>query len=110
MPFRVISDCFGSMLMDKVGKPVSGSMPSTPSYTVDDATATYTVRAANEMGGLSAPSAVATITSGIETIDNTAAHAVPEAIYTLDGKRISQLHRGLNIVRHGDGHIVKVLK
>ena len=82
----------------------------TPSYTVDDATATYTVRAANEMGGLSAPSAVATITSGIETIDNTAAHAVPEAIYTLDGKRISQLHRGLNIVRHGDGHIVKVLK
>ena len=81
-----------------------------PAYTVDDATATYTVRAANEMGGLSAPSAVATITSGIETIDNTAAHAVPEAIYTLDGKRISQLHRGLNIVRHGDGHIVKVLK
>ena len=80
------------------------------SYTVDDATATYTIRAANEMGGLSASSAAASITDGIETVNSETINSVPETIYTIDGKRLGKMQRGVNIVRQADGRIVKVIK
>ena len=92
----------------KDGQIVAFTKEST--YTVDDATAIYTIRAANEMGGLSAASAAASITDGIETINSETVNSVPEAIYTIDGKRLGQMQRGVNIVRQADGRIVKVIK
>ncbi len=69
----------------------------------------YTVRAANEMGGLSEPSASAEVTStGIKTV-NTAKDNAVEAIYTIDGKRVSQPQKGVNIVRMSDGSIKKIM-
>lgn len=68
----------------------------------------YTVRAANQMGGLSEASAVAANTDGIETIDGQGTPVV-EAVFTADGKRVGRLQRGLNIVRMSNGTIRKVL-
>ena len=67
----------------------------------------YAVRAANEMGGLSAPGYVGGENS-IRTLNHQTTVAV-EAIYTLDGKRLQQMQRGLNIVRMSDGTTHKVL-
>jgi len=78
------------------------------SYTVTEDGA-YTVRAANEMGGLSAASEVATSSDGIETVAASTKAIAPEAIYTLDGKRLSRLQRGVNIVRMADGTTRKVV-
>ena len=81
-----------------------------PTYTVTDK-GQYSVRAANEMGGLSAASAaVAVSATAIQTITDQSALSAPEAIFTLDGKRISHLQRGLNIVHRADGRIVKVMR
>jgi lysophospholipase L1-like esterase len=68
----------------------------------------YTVRAANEMGGLSAPSEIATIGTGIHEV-TTAASKGTSTIYTLDGKRHSHLQPGINIVRNSDGTTKKVI-
>ena len=68
----------------------------------------YTVRAANQMGGLSEASAVAANTDGIEAIDGQGTLVV-EAVFTADGKRVGRLQRGLNIVRMSNGTIRKVL-
>ena len=46
----------------------------------------------------------------METINNEAINNVPEAIYTIDGKRHGQMQRGLNIVRQANGRTVKVMK
>ncbi len=79
-----------------------------PTYTVTD-DGQYSVRAANEMGGLSAASvAISVSTTGIDTAVSTATSQV-EAIYTLDGKRLQQLQHGLNIVRMSDGTTRKVM-
>lgn len=78
-----------------------------PTYTVTT-DGVYTVRAANEMGGLSAASEAATATDGIETVSRQAAEATIVGIYTLDGKRLGQLQHGINIVRMSDGSIRKV--
>ncbi len=78
-----------------------------PAYTVTES-GKYTVRAANEMGGLSAPSAIATITDGITHVTDRVGEGTPE-IYTLDGKRVSTLQRGVNIVRMSDGTIRKLM-
>jgi len=81
-----------------------------PTYTVTDK-GQYSVRAANEMGGLSAASAaVAVSATAIQTITEESALSAPETIFTLDGKRISHLQRGLNIVHRADGRIVKVMR
>ena len=81
-----------------------------PTYTVSDK-GLYSVRAANEMGGLSAASEAVTVTvTAIQTITDESAQSVPEAIFTLDGKRISHMQRGLNIVRRADGRIIKVMR
>ncbi|MCR4583081.1 MAG: Ig-like domain-containing protein [Prevotella sp.] len=80
-----------------------------PTYTAT-VNGTYTVRAANEMGGLSGMSASVEVSGadGILTVSATGTSAV-EAIYTIDGKRIGKPQRGVNIVRMGDGSVRKVL-
>jgi lysophospholipase L1-like esterase len=70
--------------------------------------ASYSVRASNEMGGLS-EAVTASVTNGIDTIDNSANTAVPTAIYTIDGKRLQQMQRGLNIIRMNDGSVRKIM-
>ena len=73
-------------------------------YTQSD---TWQVQAVNENGGLS-QKATANVSTGIQMGDAQPAAAV-EAIYTIDGKRLTQLQRGLNIVRMSDGTVRKVL-
>ena len=71
-----------------------------PSYILTDA-GTYAVRAANEMGGLSEPSAavvVSDISTGICRPRPTVA-APAQAVYNLQGQRIQQPSYGVNIVR-----------
>ena len=70
----------------------------------------YTVRAANEMGGLSAPSDAVEVTegTGIRRMTTTS-DATLEAIYAVDGKRLEKMQRGINIVRMSDGSIKKIV-
>ena len=68
-----------------------------PKYTVDDTTAAYNVRAANEMGGLSETSATAAITTAISEVAN-GEQAVPETIYNLNGVRVEKAQKGLYII------------
>ena len=71
----------------------------------------YAVRAANEMGGLSAACAAIMVnTTGIQTVESQHSTSTMEAIYTLDGKRLQQLQHGLNIVKMSDGRMVKIIK
>ena len=81
---------------------------TTTSYEVTE-DGSYTVRAANEMGGLSEPSEAASVTTGIATHRSTI-DAQPTAIYTTDGRRLSSLQRGVNIVRMADGRTIKIVK
>ncbi len=69
-----------------------------PKYTIDDVTAKWSVRAANEMGGLGeATDAVAA--TGIEEVAAAeAADVVSTAVYTIDGVQVNALQRGINIV------------
>ena len=67
-----------------------------PTYKVDDATATWSVRAANEMGGLG-EATVATTSTGIENIA-TSNDVLNTKVYTTDGVEVSQLQPGINIV------------
>ena len=68
-----------------------------PTFTVDDATASYTVRAANEMGGLSEASETASITTAISEVAN-GEQRVPEAIYNVGGLRVQKAQKGLYII------------
>lgn len=70
---------------------------TTPEYTVDDANATYAVRAANEMGGLGAPVlAVEGNQSGIDAVD--AADAIVRtAYYNVEGMEVSADYHGIVI-------------
>lgn len=67
-----------------------------PTYAVDDASATWSVRAANEMGGLG-EATVASTSTGIENIA-TSADVLSTKIYSADGVQVSKLQRGINIV------------
>lgn len=67
-----------------------------PTYAVDDASATWSVRAANEMGGLG-EATVAGTSTGIENIA-TSADVLSTKIYSADGMQVSKLQRGINIV------------
>lgn len=70
----------------------------TPSYIVDDASATWSVRAANEMGGLSEATVVGQGT-GIRNITSaTDAAVIKTAIYAADGTQLSNLQKGINII------------
>lgn len=80
-----------------------------PTYTVDDATATYSVRAANEMGGLGEasiaqdPTSIEGLVAGQEVVN--------VAIYTTSGVQVGELQQGINIVRttYANG-VVKTVK
>ncbi len=72
----------------------------------------YTVRAANEMGGMSSAS-VPAVATGINMISQ---HDIinSQDIYTIDGRRVNNLQKGVNIVRlqKADGSVktVKVIQ
>ena len=69
-----------------------------PTYLVDDASATWSVRAANEMGGLSEATA-AVLGTGIHNITSaTDAAVIKTAIYAADGTQLSNLQKGINII------------
>ena len=82
----------------------------TPTYTVKEK-GTYSVRAANEMGGLSAASeaVVVSTTTGIRNINEQDNAIAVTGIYTVDGKRLDKMQRGLNIVRMSDGTTRKIV-
>ncbi len=67
----------------------------------------YSVRSANEMGGLSEASTSVTTGISIQTSD---VQKTVEAIYSVDGRQQQQLEKGLNIIRMSDGTTRKVLK
>lgn len=70
----------------------------TPSYIVDDTSATWSVRTANEMGGLSEATVVGQGT-GIRNITSaTDAAVIKTAIYAADGTQLSNLQKGINII------------
>ena len=66
----------------------------------------WQVQAVNEFGGLS-QKATANATTGISHQTSDILHQTP--IYTLDGRLVSQLQHGLNIVRMSDGTVKKVM-
>ncbi len=83
-------------LVQKNGESVA--LTSDKSYTIDDVTAKWSVRAANEMGGLG-EATVAVVPTGIEEVAAAeAADVVSTAIYTVDGVQVNALQRGINIV------------
>ena len=67
-----------------------------PTYTVDDATATWAVRAANEMGGLG-EAATALSSDGIEEITDSQA-TQSDAIYNINGMRVKNATHGVYII------------
>lgn len=69
----------------------------TPSYIIDDASATWSVRAANEMGGLSEATVVGQGT-GIRNITSATAAVIKTAIYAADGTQLKNLQKGINII------------
>jgi hypothetical protein len=68
-----------------------------------------TVQSVNEYGALSEMSQAVQVAeaTGIETVNRESGASV-EAVYTIDGKRIPQMQRGLNIIRMSDGTTRKV--
>lgn len=69
-----------------------------PTYLVDDASATWSVRAANEMGGLSEATA-AVLGTGIHNIASATDVAVIKTIiFAADGTQLSNLQKGINII------------
>jgi hypothetical protein len=68
-----------------------------PTYTVDDATATYAVRAANEMGGLS-EATTANVETGITSL--TPSRSKGEGVwYNLNGQPVNNSFKGIVIIR-----------
>lgn len=81
-----------------------------PIYTVDDASAAWSVRAANEMGGLGeAASAVVTEGTGIfgVTVEGVDGKVAGTEVYSANGTKVNSLQRGLNIIRttYSDGTV-----
>ena len=64
-------------------------------YTIDDASAKYEVRAANEMGGFGMSESTAT---GIDKVISSDDNAIKTAIYSVDGMQLSNLQKGINIL------------
>jgi hypothetical protein len=77
-----------------------------PSYTVDDTTATWSVRAANEMGGLGEATVATVIDNDATGIIEVKQDAVQNgALYNLAGQKVSESYRGI-VIRNG----VKIVK
>jgi len=81
-----------------------------PTYTAA-VNGSYTVRAANEMGGLSLPSAAVTVSTatGIVNVQRSAGNSGSATVYSVDGKHLRQPQRGINIIRTADGSVRKVV-
>jgi pectin methylesterase-like acyl-CoA thioesterase len=73
-----------------------------------EASAEYKVFAANEQGGLS-EACIPGISDGIDNISSSAGNN-PTGIYTLDGKRVEQLQKGVNIIKTAEGVVKKIVK
>ena len=68
-----------------------------PTYTVEDAVAKYSVRAANQMGGLG-EAAEAQVATGIDEVGAAEnGEAVSTAYYSIDGTRVNNEYRGVVI-------------
>jgi len=84
-----------------------------PTYTVDDTNATYSVRAANEMGGLGDATVAESVTTGISTVA-TQGKATNTKFYNLNGIRTSKSAKGVNIkvetLDNGKTTVSKVVK
>ena len=63
---------------------------------VDDDKASFTVRAANDMGGFGA--ATGSVSTGINSIMTTETAVAKTAIFAADGTQLSTLQKGINIV------------
>ena len=79
----------------KDGKVVDFTLDN--SYTVDDVNAVWTIRAANEMGGLGEASEAASVTTGITTVE-TSTPVFNGETYTMQGIRVNKAQKGLYIV------------
>ena len=66
------------------------------SLIVNDDKASFTVRAANGMGGFG--TANGTVSTGINSTMTTAATVIKTAIFAADGTQLSNLQKGINIV------------
>lgn len=66
------------------------------SLTVNDNKASFTVRAANDMGGFG--TANGTVCTGINSTMTTEATAIKTAIFAADGTQLSNLQKGINII------------
>ena len=66
------------------------------SLTVNDNKASFTVRAANDMGGFG--TANGTVSTGINSAMATEATAIKTAIFAADGTQLSNLQKGINII------------
>ena len=73
-----------------------------------EAGAEYKVFAANEQGGLS-EACIPGISDEIGNISSSAGNN-PTGIYTLDGKRVEQLQKGVNIIKTAEGVVKKIVK
>jgi len=93
---------------------VNGKVVSFPTETTVSGLTTgdvVTVQSVSENGALSDASAAVTVgqPTGINDAASQRSTVVTDC-YTLDGKRVGHLRRGLNIVRMSDGSVVKVTK
>ena len=70
------------------------ALTSETEYTIDDASAEYEVRAANEMGGFGLSESTATGIDKVISSDD----AVKTVIYSVDGMQLSHLQKGINIL------------
>ena len=66
------------------------------SLTVNDNKASFTVRAANDMGGFG--TANGTVSTGINSTMTTATTVIKTAIFAADGTQLSNLQKGINII------------
>ena len=74
-----------------------------PTYVVDDVTATYSVRAANEMGGLG-DAAVAQVLTGIENVKQ---EVVIESIFDLMGRKVQKIEKGHMYIINGQKVVIR---
>ena len=86
-------------LVEKDGQLVV--MTADKELSLDNADGTFSVRAANEMGGFGPASSIST---GIQNI-TTPSDAVSTTIYSVNGMQLSQPQQGVNIIvtTHADG-------
>ncbi len=79
-------------MVEKIGE--FAALTTETEYTIDDASAKYEVRAANEMGGFGLSESTATGIDKVISSDD----AVKTVIYSVDGMQLSHLQKGINIL------------